>query len=297
MKVEIIPPPDFSFYETVHSHGWRHLAPYSWDESTGTLRRVHRFASGAVDLLDITDEGSHVAVRADRTSEHGDLRRAIARMLQIDRDLAEFHRFCLDYPELRHIPAHYKGRLLRSPTLFEDICKVILTTNTTWAQTKAMCSRLVTEFGDSLSGVDLHTFPTPERIAAVSRAEFAERARLGYRAPAVHGLAIDIASGALDLDALETSRLDSAEVRRRLLALRGVGPYAAACLMLYLGRPGYVNVDSWARTLLSRELGRAVTDRDVHDHFARYAPWQGLVYNFYAWNHDEERGASSDVAS
>ena len=35
-------------------------------------------------------------------------------------------------------------------------------------------------------------------------------------------------------------------------------PYAAACLMLYLGRPDKVNSDSWARTLVGREMGRTL---------------------------------------
>jgi len=70
---------------------------------------------------------------------------------------------------------------------------------------------------------------------------------------------------------------------RQMLALPGVGPYAASCLMLYGGRPERVNSDSVARALPARELGRPVSDKDVHAFFAPYGQWQGLVYNFYPW--------------
>jgi len=53
--------------------------------------------------------------------------------------------------------------------------------------------------------------------------------------------------------------------------------------MLYLGKPEHVNADSVARAALGKELGRAVTDKDVHTFFEEHGGWRGLVYNFYPW--------------
>ncbi|MBV9848086.1 MAG: hypothetical protein JO250_00220 [Armatimonadetes bacterium] len=106
---------------------------------------------------------------------------------------------------------------------------------------------------------------------------------MGYRNAYVHAIATGIADGRLDLEAWQDEDLSAAELRKRLLSLSGIGPYGAACLMLYLGKPEHVNADSWARALLSKELGRAVTDKDVHDFFADHGEWRGLVYNFYPW--------------
>jgi hypothetical protein len=36
------------------------------------------------------------------------------------------------------------GRLLVSPTVWEDLAKTLLTTNTTWGATVQMCRRLLT---------------------------------------------------------------------------------------------------------------------------------------------------------
>ena len=60
-------------------------------------------------------------------------------------------------------------------------------------------------------------------------------------------------------------------------------PYAASCLMIYLGRYERVNVNSWARTLVGQELGRTVTDKEAHSFFEEYGKWKALVYHFYPW--------------
>ena len=178
--------------------------------------------------------------------------------------------------------------MLVSPTVWEDTVKVICTTNTTWAQTIAMVGRIVNAYGSPwTTDPTRHAFPTPQQIAAVPFDEFAATAKLGYRNAAVHSLAVDIAERKLDLESLRDTDLDSQTLWKRLLALRGVGPYAASCLLLYLGRPERVNADSWARMLLGKELGRPVTDKDVHDFFAPYGEWRGLVYNFYGWRREK----------
>jgi hypothetical protein len=57
--------------------------------------------------------------------------------------------------------------------------------------------------------------------------------------------------------------------------------------MIYLGRYERVNVDSWARMMVSKELGRPVSDKEVHQFFAPYGEWSGLVYHFFPWKEDE----------
>ena len=83
-------------------------------------------------------------------------------MLQLDLPLEDFHAYCRTRPELGHIVEDRQGRMLRCPTLWEDTVKVIATSNTTWAQTIAMTSRLTEHFGASLpSDPARHAFPTP----------------------------------------------------------------------------------------------------------------------------------------
>ena len=44
-----------------------------------------------------------------------------------------------------------------------------------------------------------------------------------------------------------------AQLRKRLLAIKGVGGYAAANLLMLLGRYDFVPVDSWAFKMVSHE--------------------------------------------
>jgi hypothetical protein len=57
-------------------------------------------------------------------------------MLRLDQDLAEFWSICKRDPALSWVPRRGAGRLLASPTLFEDLAKLLMTTNCTWAVTQ-----------------------------------------------------------------------------------------------------------------------------------------------------------------
>ena len=278
MQIRLSTPPDFSFTETLSAHGWRRLRPFVWLEETQTLERAEEMPDGNVALLRMGEESGQIVVSVEGEVEEAELTRRVQQMLQLDLPLTEFHDFCRQRPELAHLIACKKGRMLRSPTLWEDVVKVIATTNTTWTQTIAMTARLVESFG-----AEGRAFPGPERIAALTPEEFAAGAKMGYRNASVHAIATRIAGGGLDLETWQTEGIAPGELQKCLLSLPGVGPYAAACLMLYLGRPQQVNADSWARMLLSKELGQPVTDKEVHAFFAGYGEWRGLVYNFYPW--------------
>ena len=284
MTLELAVPPDFSFSETLNAHGWRRLLPFVWDEDAQSLEHVGELDSGEVIRLRLHDAEGTIKVDGDTGAHEGEITRRVRRMLQLDLPLDSFHAYCRSRPELGQIAECRRGRMLRSPTLFEDTIKVIATVNTTWAQTIAMTARLVEHFGAALpSDPSRHAFPTPQRLAAVSFDEFAAKARMGYRNAYVHSLAFSIAEGFLDLEGLQDEGLAADDLRKRLLTLPGIGPYGAACLMLYLGKPEHVNADSWARMLLSKELNRPVTDKEVLAFFEHHGEWRGLVYNFYPW--------------
>lgn len=288
MQILMSPPKDFSFYETLHSHGWRHLQPFIPDDEKNCLTRIERLSTGNVMKMEITEEDGRLSVQTEDQADAPEVEAITRRMFQLDHSIATFHAYCERDPHLAHIPRLKQGRLLCSPTVFEDCLKVILTTNTTWSQTTAMTERIINSFGSVLpSDTSLHAFPTPQQIAETPFDDFAAASRLGYRASAIHTLAIDVANGTLDLEDFRDPDIPTDILCKRILTLKGIGPYAAACLMLYLGRSGKVNVDSVARTLLAGELGHPVSDREVHDFFAKYGEWQGLVYNFYRWKHNE----------
>lgn len=287
MHISLNTPGDFDLIECVQAHGWRRLQPFRWVDETSTLERIEEFEAGRTAFIRISSVDGRVNAETDEAVDEAALIDRVICMLQLDIPVDRFHLYCRERPELAGIPNLRQGRMLRSPTVYEDVCKVIATTNTTWTQTLGMVARLVEEFGTPGDAAGTRrAFPRPDRIASVSPDDFAARARMGYRNAAVHRISTDVAEGRLDLETLRDPSIPSAEIYRRMLALPGIGPYAASCLMIYLGRYDRVNVDSWARMMVGKELGRSVTDKEVHAFFEPYGEWKALVYHFYPWRHE-----------
>ena len=207
-------------------------------------------------------------------------------MLGLEQDFSDFYTLCRAEPKLANAEADAKGRLLRSPSLFEDIVKTILTTNTSWSGTIRMTDTLVQTYGAPVDGAgDDRAFPSPAALALTNEAELRDTAKLGYRAPYVLELARRVVSGELDLDALKSPDLSTPELRKRLLAIKGVGGYASASLLMLLGRYDYVPVDSWARTLVSREWygGQPVGEAEIEAAFEAWGEYKGLAYWLWDW--------------
>lgn len=290
MKMTLRARPPFRFHSVVNSHGWRQLAPFAYDEGTGTLCYVLRLSNGRVIELRCREGGEGVVVETEKllAAEQREVKDSVTWMLGLDMDFAHFYEAAALEPKLAAAREQARGRFLRSPTLFEDVIKTILTTNTLWIATKNMTARLVNELGDPLpADGSRKAFPTPRAIAASSPEFLRERVRVGYRAAAIHRLAARVAEAELDLEALKTSRLPTLELRKELLTISGVGPYAAASLLLLLGRSDFVPVDSWALKLVSHEWyrGKPVTAREVEKRFAKWGEFKGLAYWFWDWKY------------
>ncbi len=216
-------------------------------------------------------------------------------MLALDMDFSDFYAASKREPKLVQAEKLARGRVLRSPTLFEDVVKTILTTNTQWSATKRMNLNLINQYGPSLDGptppsggeTEKRAFPSPDEIAASSPEVLREAVRVGYRAPAIHELAVRVASGELDLESLKSSDLPTLELRKELLKIKGVGPYAAANLLLILGRGDFIPVDSWALKLVSHEWydGEPVTPQQVEEAFEEWGEFKGLAYWFWDWKY------------
>ena len=82
--------------------------------------------------------------------------------------------------------------------MFEDLVKVICTTNVQWGGTKRMVRELVEQFGKPFEAApEYKTFPAPAALAQIPLEDFRQRVRLGYRADYVHRLARQYAAGDL----------------------------------------------------------------------------------------------------
>jgi N-glycosylase/DNA lyase len=260
------------FARTLLSHGVGGLAPNVVAEDGSSLETVLG-AGGRAWTVRVVADGPGLA-RMDGPAE---LAPVIRHMLRLDEDLSVFYARAAADPDLAWA-AGGAGRMLRSPTVFEDVVKTICTTNCTWAATLRMVNALVGELGVAADD-GRRAFPTPGAIASAPEAFFAGVAKTGYRGPYLRSIAADVAAGTLDLEALNDPALGDEEVVERLLALPGVGPYATAHTMMLLGRYERLILDSWTRPTYRRLAGRPrVTDKGIQKAFRRYREYAGLAF-------------------
>ncbi len=288
MRLSLSACPPFSLWAVVESHGWARLPPFAADPSVGVLTRVERLESARVVELVIreTVEGVAVAVRDPLTGpEREEIARKVWWMLGLGENLSPFYALVRQEPRLAHVERRALGRMLRSPTVFEDLVKTLLTTNITWAGTTRMVMALVSHYGDPLpTDPSRNAFPTPTQLAAAS-VEDLRACGLGYRAPLVADIARRVAAGELPLEELKDGHRSSAEVCAILRQVQGIGEYGASLLALLTGHYDCLPVDTWALKLVSREwyAGQSVDRRAVEAAFEKWAPWQGLAYWFWDW--------------
>lgn len=280
----------FSLPAVVRSHGWVQLAPFSSSDPYHDFRYVDRLQSGRVVTWDVQprDSGALLSVGGELSpAEQRETEDKARWVLGLDQDLGPFYNVARQEARLAKVVENAAGRILRSPTLFEDTVKTILTTNTAWSGTIRMVRALVDLFGEpSPEDPSRRAFPTPERLAVADVEALRKEARLGYRAPYVHALADRVARGDLDLEALKTADLPTGELRKELLALKGVGAYAAANLLMILGRTDFIPIDSYALKMVSNEFhgGEPVGPQEVEAAFARWGEWKGMAYWFWEWS-------------
>ncbi|HPC05235.1 MAG TPA: hypothetical protein PLI60_00815 [Anaerolineaceae bacterium] len=289
MHFSLTPPTPFSLYSVIHSHGWFQLAPFEILNDGQAVAYTTQLSTGKVTRLEIraADNLIHISTKEDLSAdEEAEVRKSARWMLSMDTNLEEFYEAAKDEPRLQKAIQKGAGRILRSPSLFEDVVKTILTTNTLWNATKSMTRKLVSAYGTAHPhDPNLHAFPKPEAVASVSEEELKETVRVGYRAPFIAELARRIADGSLDLEGLRTSQLPSKELRAEFLKIKGLGPYAAANLLMLLGRYDFLPIDSWALKMVSLEWhnGAPVKPADVDKAFSRWGNYKGLAYWLWDW--------------
>jgi 3-methyladenine DNA glycosylase/8-oxoguanine DNA glycosylase len=260
---------------TLGSHGVATLPPHVIDEEAWTLEATLALGRGARTVRVHEARPGVAAVEGDKR-----LVPVVRRMLRLDEDLSAFYAMAAEDPALEWATAG-AGRMLRAPTVFEDVVKTICTTNTAWSATVRMVSALVDHLGPEAPD-GRHAFPAPAAMASAGEDFYRDVARAGYRGAYLRRLADDVAEGRLDLEALDDPELPDEEVLARLLALPGVGPYAAAHVMLTaLGRYGRLVLDSWTRPTYARLNGRKASDKTIERRFRRYRQYAGLAFWLY----------------
>jgi 3-methyladenine DNA glycosylase/8-oxoguanine DNA glycosylase len=282
MEINVETPKDFSFKRTVLSHGWYSLLPFELDESRWTLVRVLETNRGRPVTVTVTGARGRLSIRTARPLSEDATRkvkRDVRHMLRLDDEMSEFYGAVRDEPEFAWIAREGAGRLLRSPTVFEDLVKSLCTTNCSWALTEKMVTGLVKGLGREAAD-GRRSFPTPEAMAHAPESFYRQEVRAGYRAPYLKELAERVSAGELDVESWLGSELPTEELRREMKRVKGIGDYAAENLLKLVGRYDCLALDSWVRAKFARTRGGArlaSDDAKIARYYSRFRSWRGLA--------------------
>ncbi len=271
MELAISTPRDFSFKRTAISHGWCELLPFEIDRDKWILRRVLDLKRDKPVTLEISARNRQLRISTSRRISQKATKQVIS-------DVRHMLRLVARENEFAWVASQGAGRMLRSPTVFEDLVKMICTTNCSWALTEKMVTGLVQNLGRE-SNDGRRTFPTPEAMALMPLKFYTNEVRAGYRAPYFKELADRVASGNLNVEQWLHSPLATAELIREMRGVKGVGPYAAENLLKLLGRYDGLALDSWTRAkfFTVRNNGRKASDKKIARYYSRFNEWRGLV--------------------
>jgi 3-methyladenine DNA glycosylase/8-oxoguanine DNA glycosylase len=282
-------PADFVLARDVCSYGYFLLEPNHWDPvghvftttmllgpkgRAVTLRMAQADSAKRAKPHTYTSlkgrAGVPLAVKADVTlsaEEKKIARGAIERMLNLNdtkERIGSFHK--LD----KRFKKSGRGRLMRSPTLFEDVLKTVTSCNVQWPSTIIMNKRLCEVVGrKSASGQQ--AFPSAAALAKMHPQVLRERCRVGYRDARMIELARMFATGEIDAAWVENPATSDEELWDAMLEWPGIGPYAAANIMQLLGRYHRLPLDTESvrhgRDLLGFKGTPKQIMKRVHKHY------------------------------
>ena len=286
MELTIRTPINFNFHRTVRSHGWYALLPFELDKAKWRLVRVLDREQRRPVTVAITSRRNSLKIETSRpigARSAGNIIRDVRHMFRLDDDLQLFYEVMSADTEFAWIAAQGAGRLLRSPTVYEDLVKMICTTNCSWALTEKMVTALVLELGTK-SDDGRKSFPSAEVMAEQSVAFYRDKIRSGYRAPYLKELAQRVASAELNVESWGSSPtvregLSTGELLKEMKSVKGVGNYAAENLLKLIGRYDGLALDSWTRAQFAqlRNHGRVASDKKIGRYYARFNTWRGLA--------------------
>lgn len=193
--------------------------------------------------------------------------------------VGELAELAADDPPFAAVVARLRGyHQVKFPSPLELLCWAILAQRVPMPVARSMKAALVDHFANTVV-VDAATFtafPDLDQLSTLDEPGFAALVGNARKARYLHGAVLGYA--AIGEPALRERPFD--EVRERLLALPGIGPWSANFLLVRgLGRVEGMTPDPAALRAATQVYGRPIDADEFTRLGERYGPWQGY------WGH------------
>lgn len=158
----------------------------------------------------------------------------VSAAFQWDVSLAEIHGHFANTSLKSIFDIHRGTPVVLEFSLFSTLIRSIIHQQINMKFAITLTEQFVKTFGFEIDGVPF--FPTPETVADIHIERLRELKFSQRKAEYIVGFAKLIASGELNLE--ELSSLPNEEVIKKLVKVRGIGPWTAQCFLLFgLGKP------------------------------------------------------------
>lgn len=150
------------------------------------------------------------------------------------------------YPLLSE-PIKFGGgiRILKQD-LFETLISFIVSANNNIKRIQLILNRMREKLGKDMGG--FYAFPTQEELLKVDE-KFFKEIGAGYRAGYIYKVVRQVDEKMLK----DWNNLSTTELRKKLIALSGVGPKVADCVLLFgYGRKDVFPVDTWIAKMFNK---------------------------------------------
>ena len=205
------------------------------------LGKILRFEQPASDT---------VIIKGITESEFNDV---FCRYLALDCDYGEVDRDILsrmnnDITMQKAVEYGNGIRILRQDG-WEALCSFIVSQNNNIPRIKKIINSLSREYGEHIGG-ESYAFPTAESLAAAGPDKIFEL-KTGFRAKYIYDAAEKVASGKIDLKAVE--EMTTAQGLDYLMQIKGVGLKVASCALLFgFNKTDAFPVDVWVKRVLEK---------------------------------------------
>ncbi len=287
-EISVKVPDNFSFKSTIYSHGWADLLPFRISKKPFNISlSMQTELEGVLPIQISAPDDKILEIQTANDISEQDKNQilvAVRRMFRLNEDYSDFYSLAEASQDFTWVSDYRAGRMLRCASLWEDMVKMLCTTNCTWRLTQIMTENLVKKLGSKAkvknSEDELKTFPNVETVASKNEAYLRNEIKMGYRAPYLLDYACAIVNGKINLSDFENDQIPTPDLYKLLRNIKGFGDYAVSNLLKLLGRYDYIGADSWSRQKFADKHfnGKKCDDKKIEKLYKNFGKWAGLFF-------------------
>lgn len=210
------------------------------------------------------------------------IEKMLKRSLKAEEDLTGFYKLSQKDDILQGVVKDLYGmHTIGWPDLFPALILAVSLQMAPMKRSNQMMDSLMANFGEdaNFDGKTIRYWPSAQTIANTSVEELQEKAKLGYRAKNLKSIARSLSQDFPNMDDLYA--MDPEEVKKKLLALQGIGEYSAELVMPKTGFP----LDVWSAKIFSALFYGKIPDNPREaipalkaDAEKRWGNWRGHAF-------------------